>query len=168
MKKILICFIILISTVLLYGCNKVKNTNKTEKITQPIVEGEYEVKILNLRYFIPHEMIINEYNGLNMTYDYYVENTGDNCDLLVLLKGISAYENSIEKFMNDYIKVSEEEYTKEEINDSIWYIISENKTMSYITKNGDYFYYIKLKINENGTICSRVNDMIKNTLFMVE
>lgn len=166
-KKILLSLLVLCLGMLMVGCSSKDKTNDNEVLKQPTVEGAYEAKVLNLRFFIPSEMTVNSYNGFNNTFNYYIENNGDNCDLTVILKSLESYNNSLDKFIKEYALL--DNYKKEKINNATWYfgINASNKTV-YITALDDYFCQITLTISQNGTICSTVNELLKTTLFLVK
>ena len=146
------------------GCSKGKE-GENEKIVEPIKEGEYEVKVIDLKFYVPKELTVNSYNGINSTYNYYIENSDDNCNVLLILNSKSSYNDDIKKYMSDYIKSSD--YDEETINNGKWYVTSSNDKVSYSIKYNDYFYSVSLETKKNGTVCSKTNDMIKETLYLL-
>lgn len=167
MKKILLSILLIIS---LTACTSFKDKNSdatNETIPQPIVENEYEVIVKRLRFFIPKTLKVNEYNGYNLTYNYYLDTVEDNCDLKVKLLTKSSYDNSIDNFMNNYVKVIDGKYTSEKINNATWYLgSSSSNIVTYTTIKDDYFYNVSFYVSKSGTTCSKVDDMIKQTLFI--
>ena len=171
MKKVLFVSIIFTLVLCFTGCGSTTENKGSEQSTmeQPIVENEYEVKVSNLHFFIPKELKVNSYNGYNMTYNYYIDSYNiDDCDLLVNMVPLTSYD-SVDTFMNKYVKVENGNYSSEQINNAKWYLgSSSSKITNYMTVYGDYYYNVSLLVNTNGTTCSRVNDMIKQTLFISE
>ncbi len=162
MKKSII--VILLLCFIIVGCSKGKE-GENEKIVEPIKEGEYEVKVIDLKFYVPKELTVNSYNGINSTYNYYIENSDDNCNVLLILNSKSSYNDDIKKYMSDYIKSSD--YDEETINNGKWYVTSSNDKVSYSIKYNDYFYSVSLETKKNGTVCSKTNDMIKETLYLL-
>lgn len=163
MKKYFI--MILLFCFILAGCVN-KNNNESDTMTQPTIEGEYEVNVYNLKFFIPKELTVNSYNGINNTYDYYIEKSDDNCEAFLTLINSSKYDNSMNKYMNEYVKVTN--YNEELINNTKWYQANSGNNINYSTIIGEYFYNVRTSITQSGTICSKVNDMIKSTLFVAK
>lgn len=168
MKKRL--FVVLLLCIILVGCGNKENNDNVDNndnvVTQPIIENGLEVSVIDLKFFVPKELTVNSYNGINMTYNYYIENDGDNCEVYLTLTSTSKYESSINKYMNEYNKVSD--FSEVVINNSNWYLFSEGNNVNYSTIIGDYFYNVRTKINQNGTVCSKVNDMINSSLYIVK
>src|SRR5574344_800331 len=168
MKKVLLSCLLLITVLCLVGCGSkkevAKDNNEEKKTTmaQPVVENEYEVKVKNLRFFIPNTLKVNQYNGYNMTYNYYLDSYNvDDCDLRVVMITKSSYDDSIDKFMKEYVKVQDGNYTSEKINNATWYLGSSSSNITtYTTIEGDYFYNVSFLLNTGGESCGRVNDMI--------
>lgn len=169
MKKGII--IILLLCFILVGCGNKTNENNDANdsadniVIEPTLEGEREVSIYSLKFYVPNELTVNTYNGINNTYNYYIENTDDNCEVYLTLSSTSKYDNSISKFMNEYVYTSD--YSEETINNAKWYAANIDNGFNYSTLIGEYFYNVKTSINQNGTVCSKVNDMIKSTLYVV-
>lgn len=138
-------------------------------MNQPTIEDAYEVKVENLRFFIPSSMKINEFNGMNVTYNYYISNSFDDCEIYVVLRNKDNYNNSIETFMNYFVKVKDGKYQKEEINNALWYTgMANSNTNTFTTVTDDYFYTISFQNKISGTICSSVLEMINKTLYITD
>lgn len=163
MKKSLI--FVLLLCLITSGCGSKNQDNIDSNLEQPIIEGEHEVSISNLKFFIPKELTVNSYNGINNTFNYYIEKSGDNCEVYLTLTNASKYNSSISKYMKEYIKASK--YDERTINNAKWYQVNSGNNYSYSTIIGEYFYNVSTKISQNGSSCSKLNDMIKNTLFVV-
>ncbi len=169
MKKSVL--VILLLCFILVGCGS-KNvedantdTGNDNNMVQPTIEGQREVSVMNLKFFLPNELTVNSYNGINNTYNYYMENSDDNCNIYLSLVNASSYDNSISKFMSDYVRLTD--YNEEQINNAKWYAVVSSNNVSYSIMVGEYFYNVKTSISQNGTVCSKVNDMIKSTLYVV-
>lgn len=175
MKKVLLTCLFLI--IFITGCEN-KNVNKEttndetnkqseNEMPQPTIDNAYEVKVKKLRFFIPSTLKVNQYNGYNLTYNYYLDTADEYCDLKVMLLSKSSYDNSIDKFMNSFVKAKDGKYTTEKINNATWYLgSSSSNIVTYTTISDDYFYNISLYVSRSKKICNTVNNMIKKTLFM--
>src|SRR5574344_378393 len=136
MKKVLLMCLILV--IFVTGCkNKNVDTETTNdeinkqsenKMTQPTIDNAYEVKVKKLRFFIPSTLKVNQYNGYNLTYNYDLDTVNDNCDLKVMLLPKSSYDNSIDSFMNKFVKAAAG-YTTKKINNATWYLGSSSSSI---------------------------------------
>lgn len=167
-KRIIIALLICFSLV---GCGNKNNENNNEEsnkdntIVEPSMPEELEVKVNSLKFYVPNELTVNSYNGINNTFNYYIEKSDDNCEVYLTLTNISKYDNSIDNYMNEYIKAST--FNIETINNAKWNIVSSGNITNYVTKIDDCFYDVKTIINKSGNACNQVNEMIKKTLYVI-
>lgn len=86
--------------------------------------------------------------------------------MVLTLTSTSKYDNSISKYMSEYVKSTD--YKEETINNAKWYTESLGTNNSYSTASKEYFYNVKISNKKSGEVCSKLDEMVKKTLYIVE
>lgn len=174
MNKKALGLILIIVLLLCFGCTKKEDSKITTttmtKVTEPVIKDDKKITLYNLRFYLPEDFKANSYNGVNNTFNYYVNNNSNNCELIINLKDPADYSKSIKTFIEKNYNISMDNVKKENINGSQWY--TGTKTLEtgdvhtiFAFMDKAYIYGVKFMMIKNGTICTKGLEDVKKSLY---